>query len=81
MIISTNSFNFHKFWSLNKSTRTEKLNLGYKRTTAPRSLALNVTTSTLPKTFSNNFELFIEKDLHCIWIVIHAIWTFSYKLE
>ncbi len=34
---------------------------------------------------NNNFKLifnmFSENDLHCIWILIYATWTVSYKLE
>ncbi len=71
--------NRDKFWSLNKSAKTEKLNLGYKRTTAPRSLAFNVTSTALPTTFSNLLLTFSEKNVHCIWILIHATWTVSYK--
>ncbi len=26
-------------------------------------------------------NMFSEKDLHCIWMLIHAAWTVSYKLE
>ncbi len=27
------------------------------------------------------FNMFSEKDLHCLLILVHATWTFSYKLE
>ncbi len=49
------------------------LNLSYKRTTAPRSLA--------PDKYFTLILTFSEKDLHCILILIHATWTVSYKLE
>ncbi len=57
---------FDTFWSLNKSARTEKLNLGYKWTTATRSLTFKVISTALQTTFSNFFFTFSEKDLHCI---------------